>query len=153
MFVYFHRWKEFHSKIFSFSRIVALKFLNIFDIVWVELQHITDNFVYRSPWYVHSTCNSTYRSHNVFASHCCFLPLQMQQPPRFPKKHVSFSSQVKQIKARSYKLFHHFPQILVCHWPSALNAFLFTERYLQSTMLFAIAFLITFNEKSAVWHI
>lgn len=71
--------------------------------VWINLQHFMDSFVHRTPWYVHSMCDNMYRA--------CFplllTSLLMQQSSRFPKKQVSFPSQVQQIKIE-FKLCHHF---------------------------------------------
>lgn len=52
MCVYFHPCKEFQSKRFSWSRIITLKFLKMFDFIWVKLQHFMDSFVHCTLWYI-----------------------------------------------------------------------------------------------------
>lgn len=98
MFIYFHTCKQFRNDIFLWSTIFTLKLLNMFDLEWVDLHDFSGNFLHRSPL---STWDSTY---HVFCT--LFLPLLlMQQHSRFPRKQVSFSSQVQQIINRCFKMF------------------------------------------------
>ena len=76
--------KEFQSEIFSSSKIVTLKFLIMFDFVWVELQHFTDNFVHCTSCKsiirhatVHLPCmlSTVTSSTSLVSTETCFLSL------------------------------------------------------------------------------
>ena len=73
MFIHFHLYKEFQKERFSCSRIVMLKFLNMFNFVWVEPKQFTDNFVHLISRYAHSTCD---RQHVL----CVFFILASSTP-------------------------------------------------------------------------